>query len=274
MFCIASVAYINKIKLAHIHGGETTYGALDEQFRHCMTKLSNIHFASCEKYRNRIIQMGELPQNVFNVGSLSVENISKMRFKSVDELKASTGFLLNNYAMVTFNPVTRNDDNGIGELKELLLALSNYEYELIILYPNMDAGKNEIIDILEKSDLKNVHLVKSLKYEDYISLAKHSALFIGNSSSGIIEIPSLGVPIINVGDRQKGREASKNVIECEANHMAINEAIRFINSDDYKINYMKSANIYYKDNTSDIIIKEVKKYLDNGKFDKYFYDIK
>lgn len=274
IFCIASIAYINKVKMAHIHGGEITYGALDEQFRHCITKLSNIHFASCEKYRNRIIQMGESPENVHNVGSLSVENIKNMKFKSLDELRKDTGFALNNYALITFNPVTRSDDNGIRELKELINALSQFNYELIIMYPNMDAGKDEIISLLEHSGLNNYHLVKSLNYVDYLSLAKSSSLFIGNSSSGIIEIPSLGVPVINVGDRQKGREASKCVIECKAQCNSIVDAINFVNTDEYKYNYLTNENIYYKEDTSLTIIKEVKKYLLEGRFDKYFYDIK
>ncbi len=274
MFCIASIAYMNKTKIAHIHGGETTYGALDEQFRHCITKLSNLHFASCEKYKNRIIQMGELPENVFNVGSLSVENIMSMDFKSIDVLREELGFSLRKYALITFNPVTRSDDNGIGELKELIDALGEFDYELLILYPNMDAGNNEIISLLKNSKLKDFHLIKSLKYIDYLSLAKHSSLFIGNSSSGIIEIPSLGVPIINVGDRQKGRETSKSVLECKAKYDSIKNAIDFVNSDDYKKNYLNCSNIYYQKNTSNIIIREVKKYLSEGKFDKYFYDMK
>lgn len=274
IFCIAAVAYSNKIKLAHIHGGEITYGALDEEYRHCITKMANIHFASCERYRERIIQLGESPNRVFNVGSLSVENIAHLPFKNRDDLKAEYGFELTKYAMVTFNPVTRAEDNGLSEIKELMKALSCFDYELIISYPNIDEGNEEIINVLKAYKLNKYHLVKSLPYVDYLSLAKNSNLFIGNSSAGIIEIPSLGVPIVNVGNRQHGREVSPSVICCDGVANNIVKAVKCIDSKEYKALCAKKENIYFKLNTANQIIEEVKKYLSQNDYEKYFYDIK
>lgn len=272
IFAIASIAYINKIKIAHIHGGENTYGALDEQFRHCITKLSNIHFPSCEKYRDRIIQMGEMPSTVFNVGSLSVENIMNMKFRPLNELNKKYNFQLNNYAMVTFNPVTSKKDNGVGELLELVRSLTQYDYELLILYPNMDSGNNEIIQILNNIKTNKTYVIKSLEYLDYLSFASYSSLFIGNSSSGIIEIPSLNVPIINVGERQSGRESSKKVISCEANYDSICNAIEYINNSSYYENEFKEKNIYQGNDTSNIIINKIKEYISSNITTKIFYD--
>lgn len=274
IFAIASVAYMKKIQIAHIHGGEVSYGALDDGFRHCITKLSNLHFPSCEKYRNRIIQMGENPKNVINCGSLSVENISKMSFQNKDDLRNKYGFDLNKYAMITFNPVTRQIDNGVGEIKELFAALNLFDYELIILYPNIDSGNTDLMRIINGLDVDDVHIVKSLPYYDYLSLAKNSDLFIGNSSSGIIEIPSLSVPIINIGDRQKGRETSSSVIHCRAKREEIVNAINYINSKEYLDVLDSSNNIYYKKDSIKIIITEVKRYLKENNSEKYFNDLK
>ena len=273
IFYIASVAYLCKTKIAHIHGGENSFGSLDDGFRHCITKLSNIHFASCEKHRQRIIQMGENPRNVYNVGSLSVENIQKMHFKSKKELAIKYKYDLKKYAMLTFNPVTREKDNGLKELHELFKALSRYNYELIVIMPNIDSGKDDIINFFKNTEIINIHFISSIMYEDYISFSKNCDLFIGNSSSGIIEIPSLRVPIINVGNRQMGREMPESVISCLGTEKEITKAIEYVATDSYKKILLQSKNIYYKPNSSDKIIHYIKKFLSKPN-QKKFYDIK
>ena len=273
MFYIASVAYLCRTKIAHIHGGESSFGSLDEEFRHCITKLSNLHFTSCEKHRQRVIQLGEDPKSVFDVGSLSVENIKQMRFKSKKELADKYGFVLDKYIMLTFNPVTSELDNGIGEFRELLSAISEFDYEVVAIYPNIDSGKDELIRLINGNHIKNMHVISSMPYEDYLSLSKNCDVFVGNSSSGIIEIPILGVPVVNVGRRQLGREKPKHIENCRAIKKDIVDVLKSIQSRPNKDFDIGTDNIYYKPNSSDLVIKEIKKYLAHRRFDKVFFDM-
>ena len=207
----AAIAAMNyKIPIAHLHGGETTEGAIDECIRHAISKMSYLHFTSCEAYRRRVIQLGESPDRVFNVGAIGLENIRRQRFMSLGELEDSLNFSLEGkFAVVTFHPVTLEEGTAEEEFTQLLNALDCFpELKIIFTKSNADSGGliiNQMIDrYVEKNKSRCVD-VFSLGMVRYLSALRYAAVVIGNSSSGIIETPSFKVPTVNIGDRQRGR---------------------------------------------------------------------
>lgn len=269
---VAITAYMKQIKVIHIHGGEKTLGLQDEGFRHSITKFSSLHFTSTEEYRKRVIQLGENPCTVYNVGSLSVESILNMKFKTKNELICKYGLQDDNICMVTFNPVTLKKDKGVTEIEALLESCSHFDFYYIFMFPNIDTGADDIFEIIRKNGLKKYKLLGSIPYDDYISLAKNSSLFIGNSSSGIIEIPSLHIPVINIGDRQLGRLKSELVIDSKPTTDDICSAIKKSMSSEYREKMLNLPNPYQKENTVKEIIETI--YSFNPKDYKEFYDIK
>lgn len=226
----AQAAMLQRIPVAHLHGGEITEGAYDDAIRHAITKLSYLHFTAAEPYRQRVIQLGEAPERVFNVGAVGLDHIIKTPLLSMDELQSSLGFTLGSpFFVVTYHPVTLADEPAKESFNALLAALDNYpDHQVILTYPNADDGGRAIIPLLEQYAAVNparVLAIPSLGYRRYLSAVKHCAAVIGNSSSGIIEVPSLGVPTIDIGQRQQGRLAAQSVLHCEANGAAITECI-------------------------------------------------
>ncbi|WP_429038578.1 UDP-N-acetylglucosamine 2-epimerase [Aeromonas media] len=226
----AQAAMLQRIPVAHLHGGEITEGAYDDAIRHAITKLSYLHFTAAEPYRQRVIQLGEAPERVFNVGAVGLDHIIKTPLLSMDELQSSLGFTLGSpFFVVTYHPVTLADEPAKESFNALLAALDNYpDHQVILTYPNADDGGRAIIPLLEQYAAANparVLAIPSLGYRRYLSAVKHCAAVIGNSSSGIIEVPSLGVPTIDIGQRQQGRLAAQSVLHCEANGAAITECI-------------------------------------------------
>ncbi|HFT7663369.1 TPA: UDP-N-acetylglucosamine 2-epimerase [Aeromonas veronii] len=226
----AQAAMLQRIPVAHLHGGEITEGAYDDAIRHAITKLSYLHFTAAEPYRQRVIQLGEAPERVFNVGAVGLDHIIKTQLLSMDELQSSLGFTLDSpFFVVTYHPVTLADEPARESFCALLAALDNYpDHQVILTYPNADDGGRAIIPLLEQYAAANrarVLAIPSLGYRRYLSSVKHSAAVIGNSSSGIIEVPSLGVPTINIGQRQQGRLAAKSVLNCDAKAEAITQCI-------------------------------------------------
>ncbi|MNZ36467.1 GDP/UDP-N,N'-diacetylbacillosamine 2-epimerase (hydrolyzing) [compost metagenome] len=226
----AQAAMLQRIPVAHLHGGEITEGAYDDAIRHAITKLSYLHFTAAEPYRQRVIQLGEAPERVFNVGAVGLDHIIKTPLLSMDELQSSLGFTLDSpFFVVTYHPVTLADEPAKESFNALLAALDNYpDHQVILTYPNADDGGRAIIPLLEQYAAANparVLAIPSLGYRRYLSAVKHCAAVIGNSSSGIIEVPSLGVPTIDIGQRQQGRLAAQSVLHCEANGAAITECI-------------------------------------------------
>ena len=218
-FCAAAAAQICRIPVAHIHGGEATEGLIDEAFRHAITKMSHLHFACCEAYRQRIIQLGEAPDRVFNVGALGVENIRRTKLMDRTELAESIGFGLEKpYFLVTFHPVTLEKSTASGQFHDLLEALDAFpEYNVIFTKTNADTdGRviNRLIDDYVGKHPERCLAVTSLGMRRYLSAMKYCAAVIGNSSSGIVEAPSFKVPTVNIGDRQKGRIRVGSVIDC------------------------------------------------------------
>lgn len=272
---ICSAAINERVPIAHLHGGELTEGAVDDCVRHAVTKMSYLHFPSTEEYRRRIIQMGEHPERVFAVGALGIENILKTPLLDRKEICEKLGIPFHQaYVMVTFHPVTLENQTPIQQVKALIQAIKQKEdYFYYVTKANADAGGDEINQFFEKlaSQQKNVKLAASLGTLKYLSAVKHSAFVLGNSSSGIIEAPALGTPSINIGDRQKGRIMPETVINCEPDKNLILAAMEIA------AHQQRYVSLRYGDgNTSDKIIVILKKHLFREKIDlkKTFYDIK
>jgi GDP/UDP-N,N'-diacetylbacillosamine 2-epimerase (hydrolysing) len=229
-FCMAAAAQVCQVPLAHIHGGESTEGSIDEAFRHSITKMAHLHFTSCEAYRQRIIQLGEVPARVFNVGALGVENIQQTPLMERDELAESIGFDLKKpYFLVTFHPVTLEQSTSKGQFQALLDALDAFsEYNVIFTKTNADTdGRiiNRLIDGYAEKHPKRCLAVVSLGMKRYLSAMKFCIAVVGNSSSGIVEAPTFKIPTINIGDRQKGRIQATSILNCSPNAGAIQQAI-------------------------------------------------
>ncbi len=276
---VATVAMNQRIPIAHLYGGEATQGAIDESIRHAITKMSYLHFTSTEKYRNRVIQLGETPNRVFNVGSIGVENVRHEQLFNKCELEQSLKFSLNKpYAVVTFHPVTLEDDASKAQLNELLEAIMIHdEYNYIFTKANSDMHGRIINQMLESfaSTHMNCKVFTSLGVKLYLSAVKHASLVIGNSSSGIIEAPSFRVPTINIGDRQLGRIQAPSVINCLPETDSIHKAIVMATSPEFRNVVRNTINPYEKENTSSVIVEKVKMLLkmDKVELKKSFFDL-
>ena len=272
----ATAALIFNIPIAHIHGGEITEGAVDDAIRHAITKLSYLHFASTEAYAKRIIQMGETPERVFNVGALGVENIKKCKLLEHDELVTKYGSIFEqNYIMVTFHPVTLEEETSKKQFAQLLNVIDRHkEYNYIFTYANADADGKIINEMIDEYVLKNTNCVtyKSMGQTGYLSAIKYCTFVIGNSSSGIIEVPSFEKPSVNIGSRQKGRIKAESVIDCNCTEKDIELA--FNTAVSYKERFHNIVNPYEGEDTSDKILEIILNTL-KGKIDmkKHFYDM-
>ncbi|MBB6714602.1 UDP-N-acetylglucosamine 2-epimerase [Clostridium gasigenes] len=279
IFSVCSAAVTAKIPIAHLHGGETTEGAFDEVFRHCITKMSYLHFTSTEEYRKRVIQLGENPSRVFNVGAIGVENIVSLDLLEKREIEKSIGFTLDKpFGLVTFHPVTLENNTSEYQFRELLKALDEMDgMKFIITKANSDSdGRiiNKIIDEYEKDNKDKIITFTSMGYLRYLSAMKYCSLVIGNSSSGIIEAPSFNKPTINIGDRQKGRMQAESVINCNPSKDDIVNAINISLSKEFREKIKNSINPYGDGNTSSKIINIIKQTLSqNINLKKKFYDI-
>lgn len=263
------------IPIAHLHGGEITQGAVDDSIRHAITKMSHLHFAVAEVYRKRIIQMGEMPDRVYNVGALSTENILKAPLLTYQELCREVGIPENRkYVVVTFHPVTLERGSESTQVKELLEAMeSREEFFYLITKANADAGGETVNQIFEQFVRQTSHakLVSSLGMIRYLSAVKYAEFVLGNSSSGILEAPVLGTPTVNIGERQKGRLMAESIVQCEPVCKEIISAMDAVKAMEHR------ASLLFGDgNTSKRIVKIIKCYLSDGKTDlkKKFYDFK
>lgn len=232
-------AFIAKIPIAHLHGGELTEGAIDDSFRHAITKMSLLHFTSTDEYRNRVIQLGEAPDRVFNVGALGIDNIKETKLLSKDELENDLGCEFGNRtAIVTYHPVTLENNTSKEQFSELLGALNNItDLNIIFTKPNADTDGRVIIELIDDHVIRNPERTASftsLGRLRYLSALNCADLVIGNSSSGIIEAPSLGIPTVNIGDRQKGRIRAESVIDCSPEKESIGAAIEKAFSDEFR----------------------------------------
>ncbi len=274
---VAQTAMILRIPVIHLHGGEITEGAYDDAIRHAITKLSYLHATSTEEYRQRVIQLGEAPERVKNVGAIGLDHFQRGSFITLAELSRSLDFKLNlPFFLVTYHPVTLADEVPETSFQALLDALDEFpEYQVILTYPNADDGGRRIIPILEEYSAarsKRVLSIPSLGQARYLSAVKNASAVIGNSSSGIIEVPSFDVPTVNIGQRQKGRLAAKSVLNCNPDKKAIQETIRLAIEYNSNLSREKPCNPYGQGDASRQIIGMIKAM----KFEstKVFHDLK
>ena len=277
----AICALVMRIPIAHLHGGELTEGAIDEGIRHSITKMSYLHFTSTEQYRNRVIQLGENPERVFYVGALGVENIKKINLMTKEELERSIHFEIDeNTVVVTYHPVTLENNTVEEQFLNLLKVLDrNPKIRMIFTKANADTNGrivNELIDKYAAQNSERACAFMSLGQKRYLSALKYCRIVIGNSSSGIIEAPSFGKPIINIGDRQKGRICADSVINCGYTQQEIQQAMETALTKEFENKASNCRNPYEKENTAANIISVIKDYLlnDKIKLKKGFYDIK
>jgi GDP/UDP-N,N'-diacetylbacillosamine 2-epimerase (hydrolysing) len=278
-FCMAAVAQVCRIPLAHIHGGEATEGAIDEAFRHSITKMSHLHFASCEGYRQRIIQLGEAPDRVFNVGALGVENIRSMQLMDRSELAESIGFSLEKpYFLLTFHPVTLEKFTAEGQFQGLLDALDAFpEFNVIFTKTNADTdGRiiNRLIDEYAGKHPERSRAMTTLGIRRYLSAMKYCAAVIGNSSSGIVEAPSFKVPTVNIGDRQRGRLQAASILNCSTNASAIHQAIGHALSPAFQKALSGITSPYDRPGTCSTIVGLLKNTDLSGIIKKTFYNVR
>ena len=278
-FCMAAATQVCRVPLAHIHGGETTEGAIDEAFRHSITKMSHLHFASCEAYRQRIIQLGEAPDRVFNVGALGVENIRCTSLMKRSELAESIGFNLEKpYFLVTFHPVTLEKDSSKGQFQSLLDALEAFqEYNVIFTKANSDTdGRviNHMIDEYAEKRPERCLAVTSLGALRYLSAMKYATALIGNSSSGIVEAPSFKVPTVNIGDRQKGRIQAASILSCAPQANAIQQTIGHALSHAFQESLADISNPCDRPDTCSTIVGLLEKTDIVGITKKTFHDVR
>ena len=220
LLAACSAALLHRLPIAHIHGGETTEGAMDEAIRHAVTKMSTLHFPSLEAYRQRILNMGEAPDRVFAVGALGVDGIIKVEPMSLEELKALTGLdFTKKIALFTFHPVTLDgEEEALRQISEVLDALLVQDFVTLATLPNADPGSDPIarkLTEVAQAHPEKLVLRASLGQRGYLSAMGRAALMVGNSSSGVIETPSFGLPTLDIGDRQKGRFRPENVIHVD-----------------------------------------------------------
>lgn len=273
----AEVALIHRIPVAHIHGGEVTEGAFDDAIRHAVSKMSSLHFTSCEAYRRRVIQMGEQPSRVYNVGSPGVENVKQVPLMGKAEIEQSIGFSLDGDTVVaTYHPVTLGGDPA-HDIHEFLAALSAFDgLRVIFTMPNSDTGRDAIAQAITAyvdSHATTSRAFASLGLRRYLSVLSYAKAAVGNSSSGIIEVPSFGIPSLNIGDRQKGRIASESVVNCGTSKDEIIAGLRRCLSPQMQLAAKSASNPYEKAGTAAAIL-DVLKHADLVALrTKHFYDL-
>lgn len=264
---MAQTAMMMNVPIAHLHGGEITEGAKDDAIRHAITKLSNLHFTANESYAKRVRQLGENPKNIFNVGALGVEALCRTIIMPFAQLSIAIDNkfkfkLSSSYFLITYHAVTLGEEDYEETFISLLSVLDQWpQHQVIITFPNADNGGRRLINIIEsyvQENSQRVLAVKSLGQAIYSSAMKYCAAVIGNSSSGIIEAPSLYVPSIDIGIRQKGRLSADSVVHCDANKQSIVNAMATIRKTDYINALASTINPYGNSNTCEKIISTLK----------------
>ncbi|MCR8710562.1 UDP-N-acetylglucosamine 2-epimerase [Aliarcobacter butzleri] len=279
IFSATSTAMIARIPIVHLHGGETTEGAFDESIRHSITKMSHLHFTATEEYRNRVIQLGEHPSRVFNVGGLGIENIKRLKLLTKEEFENSIDFKLNKKnILVTFHPVTLENSTAQEQFQELLDVIDELkETNIIFTKANSDTDGRIINQMIDEYVAKNFQ--KSVEFTSlgqlrYLSALQFVDAVVGNSSSGLLEAPSFKIGTINIGDRQKGRIKADSVIDCSANKTDIEKAFERLYSKEFQ-DILQNVENPYGDGCASKKIIEVLKNVDlKNILKKSFYNIK
>ena len=277
IFSAVSAAMIAKIPVAHLHGGEATEGAFDEYIRHSITKMSHLHFAATDEYRNRIIQLGECPSRVFNVGGLGIDNINKLQLLSKSDFENIINFELGQKnILVTFHPVTLENSTSGTQFQALLDSISELKNtKIIFTKANSDTDGRIINSMIDNYVAKHNNTIAfaSMGQLNYLSALQFMDAVVGNSSSGLLEAPSFKIATIDIGDRQKGRIKADSVISCLPTKESIDSAFDKSYSEDFQNIVDNTKNPYGNGGASKIVVDIIKDFDLNGILKKIFYDL-
>lgn len=279
IFSAASAAMIARIPIAHIHGGEATEGLIDEAIRHSITKMSHLHFTATDEYRNRVIQLGEHPDRIFNVGGMGIESIKRLKLLTREEFEESIKFKLNKKnILVTFHSVTLENSTAGEQFQELLNAIDKLEdTNIIFTKANSDTDGRVINLMIDEYVSKNRNksiCFTSLGQLRYLSALQYMDAVVGNSSSGLAEAPSFKIGTINIGDRQKGRIKASSVIDCKSDKNSILVAFDKLYSAEFQQTLKNIINPYGDDYPSKKIVKIIKEVDLENILKKSFYDLR
>jgi GDP/UDP-N,N'-diacetylbacillosamine 2-epimerase (hydrolysing) len=277
IFAAVAAALVARIPVAHLHGGERTEGAFDEALRHSITKMSHLHFVATEEYRRRVIQLGEQPERVFLTGGFGIDSIRRLSLLTRAELETSLGFTLGpKNLLVTFHPVTLEKDTAAAQMAELLGALDELaDTHLIFTLPNADTGGRALISLVEQFVARhpNARAYASLGQLRYLSCISHVDAVVGNSSSGLTEVPSFRKGTINIGDRQRGRLQAASIINCEPTRHDIAAALKRLYSAEFQLALQHVRNPYGEGGASEKAVEVLKWYPLQALLKKTFYDL-
>lgn len=276
IFSAVSAALVARIPVAHVHGGETTEGSIDEGLRHSITKMSHLHFVAAEEYRQRVIQLGEQPDRVFMVGGLGVDNIKRMKLLDREALEQSLGIQLGEKSLlVTFHPVTLETGTAADQMAALMAVLDGlHDTQLVFTMPNADTDGRVLITMIEQfvAQHANSRAYTSLGQLRYLSCLAHVDGVVGNSSSGLLEAPSFQKGTINIGDRQRGRLQAASVINCEPTRESITTALKHLYSAGFHTGLRNVRNPYGEGGASEKILATLKSAALDGVLKKSFYN--
>jgi GDP/UDP-N,N'-diacetylbacillosamine 2-epimerase (hydrolysing) len=277
IFSAVAAAMISRIPVGHLHGGEATEGLIDEPIRHSVTKMSHLHFVAAEEYKNRVIQLGEQPKNIFQVGGLGIDNILNLKLFDRRNFEESIDFKLGlKNLLITFHPVTLEKNTSARQMNALLMAMKKLENtHLIFTMPNADTDGRIISGLIEEfvANRPNAKVFTSLGQLRYLSCIKHVDGVVGNSSSGLAEVPSFKKGTINIGDRQRGRLKAESVIDCEPTQRSIGEALKKLYSVDFQKSLKNVINPYGNGGASESIVKILENTFLDDILKKKFYDL-
>jgi GDP/UDP-N,N'-diacetylbacillosamine 2-epimerase (hydrolysing) len=277
IFAAVASALVACIPVAHLHGGETTEGAFDEAFRHSITKMSHLHFVAADEYKKRVIQLGEQPGHVFLVGGLGIDNITRLQLLGRHALEADLELTFGKKnLLITFHPVTLENSSAVTQLQTLLTVLAELEdTQLIFTMPNADTDGRALIRVIEQFVLKhtNAHVFTSLGQLRYLSCIAQVDGVVGNSSSGLLEVPSFKKGTINIGDRQRGRLQASSIINCEPMRESIKNAISILYSPSFQMNLTQVRSPYGEGGASEKVVATLKSIDVKKIVKKSFYDL-
>lgn len=277
IFAAVATALVARIPVAHLHGGETTEGAFDEAIRHSITKMAHLHFVAADKYKQRVIQLGEKPEHVFLVGGLGVDNIKRLQLLDRNSLETDLGFKFGKKnLLITFHPVTLENNSSVMQMHELLAVMATLkDTQLIFTMPNADTDGRALIKMVEQfaSNHSNAHVFTSLGQLRYLSCMAQVDGLVGNSSSGLGEAPSFKKGTVNIGDRQRGRINATSVINCEPNRKSIADAINTLYSTSFQMGLSEVCNPYGEGGASEKVVNILKIINIENILKKAFYDL-
>ena len=277
IFASVSAAMVAKVPVAHLHGGEKTVGAYDDSFRHAITKMSHLHFVATEEYRKRVIQLGENPSSVFVVGGVGIDSINNLKLLSKSELEKELNLSFNEKSLlITFHPETLAKSSPANQIQELLSALKGQENTTFIFtMPNADTGGQEISNMIKDfvAENPNAYAFTSLGQLKYFSCIKTVDAVVGNSSSGLLEVPTFKKATINIGDRQKGRLQANSVINCNPDKKSILDSLNRVYSVAFKDSLKTTINPYGIGGASAKIVEIIREIPLERMVNKIFYDL-